>query len=42
MKKLNVSYIESAHNLDKHSNDNVHFTKLYEYKEHKIFKVDYV
>ncbi len=42
LEKLNVSYIESAHNLDKHSNNNVHFTKLYEYKEHKIFKVDYV
>ncbi len=41
LEKLNVSYIESSNNLDKHSNDKVHFTKLYEYKDHKIFKVDY-
>ena len=39
--KLNVSYIESSQDLDKYSNDNVHFTKLYEYDKHKIFKVDY-
>ncbi|MEE0935866.1 MAG: hypothetical protein U0L42_09350 [Methanobrevibacter sp.] len=41
LNKLNVSYIQSPHNLDAHSNDKVHFTKIYEYGEHKIFKVDY-
>ncbi len=41
LNKLNVSYIQSTHNLDAHSNDKVHFTKLYEYDQHKIFKVDY-
>lgn len=41
LEKLNVSYIESVNNLDNHSTDKVHFTKLYQYGEHKIFKVDY-
>lgn len=39
--KLNVTYIESPYKLDEHSNDNIHFTKLYENNGHKIFKIDY-
>lgn len=41
LKKLNITYIESIADLDKHSNSNVTFIKLYEDGDYNIFKVRY-
>lgn len=41
LEKLNISYIETNKNLDKLSNDNVKFDKIYKDNKYKIYKVNY-
>ncbi len=42
LEKLNVTFIESVVDLDKYSNENVKFIKMYEDGKYKIFKVEYI